>query len=253
MAPVEQSKSTESPLTNWHRLQPAQAITQLHSDLSRGLSRSEAARRLSQYGFNEIQSSDQVSPWAIFLGQFKNVLILILLVATALSVFLGHGTEAIAIVIIVSFAVLLGFAQEYRGERALEALRQMAAPTAAVLRDGEETVLAARELVPGDIIFLRAGDKIPADTRLLESYNLLIEEASLTGESVPVEKFTAALKDDQDAIADRKNMAYAGTSVTSGRGKGLVVATGMKTEFGKTAEMIQTVGVARTPLQENFG
>ena len=252
MAATDQIKDQRTHVDNWHRLEPAQALAELQSDPSQGLSRNEAARRLSEYGFNELAKYDQVSPWAIFLGQFKNALILILLVATALSAFLGHGTEAIAIIIIVLFAVLLGFAQEYRGERALEALRHMAAPTAAVLRHGEEILLPARELVPGDIIFLRAGDRIPADARLLESCNVAIEEASLTGESVPVEKLPAALNDAQCAIADRKNMAYAGTTVTSGRGKGLVVATGMKTEFGKTAQMIQSVEVGRTPLQENL-
>jgi Ca2+-transporting ATPase len=128
----------------------------------------------------------------------------------------------------------------------------MAAPTATVLRDGEEAVLPARELVPGDIIFLHAGDRVPADARLIEAINLAMDEASLTGESVPVEKSPEPLTEPQCAIADRKNMAYAGTTLTSGRGKALVVATGMKTEFGKTAEMIQTVDLSRTPLQENL-
>ena len=249
---MNHARNKNTPVDDWHELEPAQALAQLHSDFSRGLSRGDAARRLSESGYNELASYKGVSPWAIFLSQFNNVLIIILLIATALSVFLGYGTEAIAIIIIVLFAVLLGFAQEYRGERALEALRQMAAPTATVLRDGEEAVLPARELVPGDIVCLGVGDKVPADARLLETFNLGIEEASLTGESIPVEKFTTALENSQYAIADRKNMAYAGTTVTSGRGKGLVVATGMKTEFGKTAEMIQTIDVSRTPLQENL-
>ena len=155
--------------------------------------------------------------------------------ATALSVFLGHGAEAIAIALIVLFAVLLGFAQEYRSERALEALRQMAAPTATVLRDGEEVVIPARDIVTGDVILLRAGDKVPADARLIEAVNLQIEEAALTGESLPVEKQTQALGDGEWPLAERKNMVYAGTAVTYGRGKGVVVATGMATEFGKTA------------------
>ena len=147
------------------------------------------------------------------------MLIIILLVATALSAFLGHGVEAIAIAVIVLFAVLLGFVQEYRAERAIEALRQMAAPTATVLRDGEEIEIPARDLVPGDVILLRAGDKIPADARLIEAVNLQIEEAALTGESVPVEKHTAPLADGELALGDRKNMAYAGTAATYGRGR----------------------------------
>ena len=188
----------------------------------------------------------------IFLAQFKNVLIAILLVATALSVFLGHGAEAIAIALIVLFAVLLGFAQEYRSERALEALRQMAAPTATVLRDGEEVVIPARDIVTGDVILLRAGDKVPADARLIEAVNLQIEEAALTGESLPVEKQTQALGDGEWPLAERNNMVYAGTAITYGRGKGVVVATGMATEFGKTAAMLESVATTKTPLQESL-
>ena len=237
---------------NWHRLDAAAVLQQLKSDSSYGLSGAEAARRLQELGPNELQASQRISPWTIFLGQFKNVLIVILLVATALSVSLGENAEAIAIALIVLFAVLLGFAQEYRGERALEALRQMAAPTAAVLREGEEVAIPAREIVPGDIIFLRSGDKVPADARLIEAVNLQIEEAPLTGESLPVEKQTTALGDGEWPVADRKNMAYAGTSVSYGRGRAIVVATGMATEFGKTAEMLEAVETSKTPLQENL-
>jgi Ca2+-transporting ATPase len=216
------------------------------------LNQAEAARRLRQQGANELKSIELISPWSIFLAQFRNVLIAILLVATALSVFLGHGTEAIAIALIVLFAVLLGFAQEYRSERALEALRQMAAPTATVLRDGEEVVIPARDIVTGDVILLRAGDKVPADARLIEAVNLQIEEAALTGESLPVEKQTQALGAGEWPLAERNNMVYAGTAVTYGRGKGVVVATGMTTEFGKTAAMLESVATTKTPLQESL-
>jgi Ca2+-transporting ATPase len=236
----------------WHRLEAVQVVAQLGSDAGLGLKPAEAAHRLAQGGFNELKTRPRASPWAILLAQFKNVLIVILLVATALSVFLGHGAEAIAIVLIVLFAVVLGFAQEYRGERALEALRKMAAPTATVLRGGEELIVEAREIVSGDIVLLRSGDKIPADLRLIEAVNLRIEEAALTGESVPSEKQSAALGDGAWPVAERRNMAYAGTAVTYGRGQGVVVATGMTTEFGKTAEMLQTVERAKTPLQENL-
>ena len=237
---------------NWHQLDAAAALQQLKSDSSYGLSVAEAARRLQEHGPNELQASQRISPWTIFAGQFKNVLIVILLVATALSVSLGENAEAIAIALIVLFAVLLGFAQEYRGERALEALRQMAAPMAAVLREGEELAIPAREIVPGDIILLRSGDKVPADARLIEAVNLQIEEAPLTGESLPVEKQTAALGDGEWPVADRKNIAYAGTSVSYGRGRAIVVATGMTTEFGKTAEMLEAVEISKTPLQESL-
>ena len=217
-----------------------------------GLSGAEAARRLAHYGPNELQTSRRVSPWILLLQQFKNVLIIILLIATALSASLGHTVEAVAITVIVLFAVLLGFIQEYRAERAIEALRQMAAPTATALRDGREVEVPARDLVPGDVILLEAGDKVPADVRLVEAVNLQIEEAALTGESVPVEKHTDALDNPDLALGDRRNMGYAGTTATYGRGTALVVATGMDTEFGKIAQMLETVETSRTPLQENL-
>ncbi len=238
-----------SPL--WHTLSSETIFAHLQST-SNGLTNDESIRRLAEHGPNELQAAQRISPWTLLFEQFKNVLIVILLVATALSAFLGHGVEAIAIAVIVLFAVLLGFVQEYRAERAIEALRQMAAPTATVLRDGKEVELPARDLVPGDVILLRAGNKIPADVRLIESINLQIEEAALTGESVPVEKHAAPISGDDLAVGDRKNMGYAGTAATYGRGRAMVVATGMDTEFGKIAQMLQTIETGKTPLQENL-
>lgn len=206
-----------------------------------------------EYGPNELRAARRISPWTILFEQFKNVLTVILLIATALSAFLGHGVEAVAITVIVLFAVLLGFAQEYRAERAIEALRQMTAPTATVLRDGEESEVPARDLVPGDVVVLRAGNRVPGDARLIEAVNLQIQEAALTGESVPVEKHVAPLSNPELALGDRKNMAYAGTAATYGRGRAMIVATGMTTEFGKIADMLQTVETGKTPLQENLG
>ncbi len=206
---------------------------------------------MAQYGPNELQASHGISPWSILLEQFKNILILILLAATVASAFLGHAVEAIAITVIVLFAVVLGFVQEYRAERAIEALRKMAAPTANALRDGKEVALPARDLVPGDVFLLRAGDKVPADSRLFESVNLQVEEAPLTGESVPIEKHAAPINGEL-TIGDRKNMVYAGTAATYGRGRAVVVATGMNTEFGKIARMIQTIEAGKTPMQENL-
>ena len=216
------------------------------------MSRVEAARRLQEWGPNELEAPRRISPLAILLAQLGNVLVLILLVATALSLLLGHGTEAVVIMIIVLFSVLLGFVQEYRAERALEALRQMAAPVATAVREGVEERIPARELVPGDVVILHPGDRVPADLRLIEAVNLQIDEAALTGESVPVEKHTAAIPDPALSIGDRRNMAHAGTVVTYGRGKGVVVATGMRTEFGAIARMLQTIEEERTPLQENL-
>src|SRR3972149_11652104 len=204
--------------TAWHTLEPAQAAAQLNTHLIHGLSQAEASRRLAEYGPNELQAVQRVSPWALLLEQFKNILIVILLVAVGLSALLGGGIEAVVIGVIVLFAVLLGFVQEYRAERAIEALRQMAAPSATVLRDDEEQDIAARDLVPGDVILLQAGDKVPADARLIEAINLQIEESALTGESLPVEKQTARQTAAELAVADRKNMIYAGTAATYGRG-----------------------------------
>src|SRR5512134_4169432 len=142
-----------------------------------GLTAGEAGERLSRYGPNELRAGRRASPWTLLAEQFKNVLIIILLAATALSAFLGHGVEAIAITVIVLFAVILGFVQEYRAERAIEALRQMAAPTATALRQGREVEIPARDLVPGDVVHLKTGDRIPADARLIEAVNLQVEEA----------------------------------------------------------------------------
>jgi Ca2+-transporting ATPase len=243
--------SLKNTTTIWHTF-PNETIFALLKSTPAGLTNDESIRRLAEHGPNELQAAQRISPWALLFEQFKNVLIVILLVATALSAFLGHGVEAVAIAVIVLFAVLLGFVQEYRAERAIEALRQMAAPTATALREGEEVEVLARELVPGDVVLLRAGNKIPADVRLIESVNLQIEEAALTGESAPVEKHAAPLAGDDLALGDRRNMGYAGTAATYGRGRAIVVATGMNTEFGKIAQMLQTVESGKTPLQENL-
>jgi len=237
---------------NWWKLSKEECLAKLNVEAVAGLSSQEANKRLAEYGPNELQAARRISPWALLLEQFKNVLIIILLIATVLSAFLGHEIEAIAIAVIVLFAVILGFLQEYRAERAIEALRKMAAPTAGVLRDGQEVETAASEIVPGDVILIRAGDKIPADARLIEAVNLQIEEAALTGESVPVEKNIAPIDKAEPALGDRANIAFAGTAATYGRGKAVVVATGMNTEFGKIAKMLQTVETGRTPLQENL-
>ena len=251
MDKVSVKAESEEASLPFHALPVERAFSRLES-APEGLTVIEAARRLSQYGPNELQAAQRVTPWQILFEQFKNVLIIILLVATTLSFFLGHELEAIAIAIIVLFAVGLGFVQEYRAERAVEALREMAAPTATVLRDRQEVETPARELVPGDIIILTTGDKVPADVRLIEAINLQIEESALTGESVAVEKQTAPLEKEESSLGDRTNMAYAGTVVTYGRGRGLVAATGMRTEFGKIARMLESVETGKTPLQVNL-
>jgi P-type Ca2+ transporter type 2C len=239
-------------MTDWHQSDDADVLRRLETDTATGLSTSEATRRLSEHGPNELQDTHGVSPWSIVVAQFKNLLIIILLFAVALSVVFGHGLEALVIGVILLLAVLLGFVQEYRAERSIEALRQIAAPTASVVRDGQEVEIPARDLVPGDIVRLSAGDRIPADGRLIEAINLQVDEAPLTGESVPVEKQTAPLSGADLPVGDRKNMVYSGTAVTYGRGRAVVVATGMHTEFGQIAQLLQTVDAGKTPLQENL-
>jgi Ca2+-transporting ATPase len=236
---------------SWHTQGVEDVLARLGTT-HEGLTSDEATRRLATYGPNELQATQQSSAWHTLAAQFKNVLILILLAATLLSGVLGHALEAIVIAVIVLFAVLLGFIQEYRAERALEALRKMAAPVAHLWRDGVEATLPARDLVPGDMIVLRAGDRVAADARITRSVGLAIDEAPLTGESVPVQKTDAPLGDPGLAIGDRTNMAYAGTLVAYGRGHAVVVGTGMSTEFGEISRLVQTVEAGRTPLQENL-
>jgi P-type Ca2+ transporter type 2C len=237
---------------NWHSLGPGEVIESLSSSLD-GLTRAEVERRLGQFGPNELVEKEKTRPWVLFLEQFKDFLIIILLAAAAISGVLaltGQGDiwDPILIVIIVLFAAGLGFAQEYRSGRAMEALKQMTAPTATVMRDGQEYEVAAADLVPGDIILLQTGDRIPADARLIEAVNLRTDEAPLTGESTSVEKMTGAIAGEVP-VADRRNMTYTGTSVVYGRGRAVVTSTGMATEFGKIAGMLQEVKPPPTPLQ----
>ena len=234
----------------WHTMETAAVLTQLRSSPA-GLSDEEARTRLEQHGPNELTEGHRVSPLKIFFDQFKNILIIILLVAVGLSALLGESIDAIVIGAILLFAIGLGFIQEYRAERAMEALKRMAAPTATVIRGGEEQEIPSREVVPGDIIVLGTGDKIPADARIMEAVNLKADEASLTGESIPVEK-TAVLLEGDIEVAERRNMVFMGTAAVYGRGRGAVTATGMETEFGKIAQMLQEVEVGRTPLQKNL-
>jgi Ca2+-transporting ATPase len=217
-----------------------------------GLTETEAAARLERYGPNRLETAPSASPWKLLAEQFRNVLIITLLIATVLSAFLGHGIEAVAIAVIVLFAVLLGFVQEYRAEKAIEALRQMAAPASRVIRDGREQMIPALELAPGDLIVIAAGDRIPADARLVEAVNLRMDEAALTGESLPSEKDSAVTLPPETAIGDRRNMLFAGTSAVHGRGLALVTATAMQTEFGRIAGMLQRVESEKTPLQKNL-
>lgn len=239
-------------VTAWHSMEAAQVLKALDTDLEFGLSENEASKRLQKYGYNEFAKKEQrISPLAIFLDQFKNILIVILLVAAVLSAVIGEWTGAVLIVIIVVFCAALGFAQEYRAERALEALKKMLSPTTTVLREGRKEEVLSSELVPGDILLLEAGDRIPADARLVESHSLMCDEASLTGESVPVDKVTKPLPREV-RVSDRKNMVFAGTTVTYGRSKAVVTSTGRNTEFGEIAEAVSAVKAEATPLAKRM-
>ena len=232
----------------WHSL-PAEAVLKELGTSLNGLSDEEARRRLEIYGFNELRKERGKSVLDIFAGQFKNVLILILLIATALSLLVGEVLDAILIVSIVFASAALGTFQEYRAEKAIETLRKLTAPEATVIRSGREMRIPAREIVPGDILILMAGDRVPADARLIESVDLKVDEASLTGESVAVAKSVDPLPEDTP-LADRLNMVYAGTVVTYGKGKAVVVATGMNTEVGKIAALVQEAVTEKTPLEK---
>lgn len=236
----------------WHAETSEEVLKFLGSESTRGLSIEEARKRLQEVGPNRLTATKTVSPWSVFFGQFKNILVIILLIGIVLSGLLGHLVEAIAIGVIVLFAVILGFVQEFRAEKAMEALKKMAAPLATILRAGQEVEVAAEELVPGDILVLAAGDRIAADARILESINLKAEEASLTGESVPVQKHSEVIANANTALGDRKNMLFASTNISYGRGLAVVVETGMNTEIGKIAGMLQDVVSTETPLQKNL-
>jgi Ca2+-transporting ATPase len=241
------------PDERWHALSVEACLDAMRSS-PLGLSPEEASERLREEGLNELVPPRRVAVLGLLLDQFRNVLIVMLLIAMVLSAALGHGVEAVAIGVIVLFAGLLGFAQEYRAEKSMDALREMAAPMSSVVRGGIEMKVPARELVRGDVVLLSAGDRVPADGRLIEAVNLRTEEAALTGESVPVEKRAQAVEGAgaEIPIGDRLCMVHAGTSATYGRGRAVVVETGMDTEIGKVARILQDVEVGRTPLQENL-
>jgi len=238
-------------IIQWHFLPFDIAIKKLESHLN-GLSNEQADQRLLQIGPNELKKGKSTSAFKLFISQFTSLLIIILIIAAILSAFIGEGVEAFAILIIVVLAGVLGFLQEYQAEKAIESLQKMAAPFASVIREGKEKSIPARCIVPGDIIILRIGDNIPADARLIEVMNLKIDEASLTGESESVEKIAAPLPQGDTSLGDRLNMAYMGTSVSYGRGKAVVTATGMSTEFGKIADLLQTTESRKTPLQTDL-
>ena len=234
---------------DWHSQSVEKVTEALNTHPERGLNTAEAQARLVEYGPNQLQERPRPTFWHLLLGQFNNFLVLILISASVVSFLLGEYVDAGAIMAIVILNAILGVVQESKAEEALAALKKLATPEAHVIRDGHLIIVPAQELVPGDVVTLGAGNYVPADMRLIESFNLRIDEASLTGESVPVQKKANAPLGRDIPLGDRRTMAYMSTMVTYGRGRGAVVATGMDTEIGLIAEMIQTYEGEPTPLQ----
>jgi len=241
-----------------------EAVLQALKSSPNGLNTEEAKRRLSEYGYNELKEKKRRTALQMLLEEFKDVFILLLIVATIFSVIIGYYesigtqqgfletyTDAITIGVIVILVAVAGFIQEYRAEKALEALKKLTAPKARVMRDGKEVIIPAREIVPGDLLVLESGDTVPADARIIDSVELKADEAVLTGESTPVKKDVSQIKVEAP-IADRKNMLFMATHTIYGRGKAVVTSTGMVTEFGKIAELVQTAEEEETPLQKKL-
>ncbi len=236
----------------WHVLTATHAAERLQVNPQTGVTAAEVERRAAVYGINEIQEQRRRGWWRMLLDQFTDFMILVLIAAAIISGLIGEPQDTVAIVMIVLLNGVIGFVQEYRAERAVAALKLLAAPSATVRRDGQVQTVAAAQLVPGDVVLLEAGNVIPADLRLLDTAQLKVDEAPLTGESVPVAKVDSPLSEAELPIGDRQNMVYKGTLVTYGRASGLVVATGMQTELGRIATLLSDTGDHKTPLQRRL-
>jgi Ca2+-transporting ATPase len=250
--PSQPDQDIHQTSAKWHALNTGQIVSDLKSNREEGLTAAEAQRRFDTYGPNELKEAPPTSIWVKIYEQFANFVVILLLVAAVISAIVSDWIEAAAIMTIVILNAGLGVIQENRAEEALAALKKMSAPDANVLREGHRQAVPAREVVPGDIVFLEAGNYVPADVRLLETANLRIEEAALTGESVAVTKNPDLELEEDAALGDRKTMAYTGTIVSYGRGVGIVVNTGMETEIGQIATMLQDVEEGDTPLQKRL-
>jgi P-type Ca2+ transporter type 2C len=236
----------------WHRL-GAEELQQVFSvNPQMGLSEEEAVERRKESGFNELSEGKKVSPLTLLLNQFKDFMVLVLMGATLVSGLLGEYLDAVTIIVIIVLNGVLGFIQEFRAERSLRALKQLSAPSAKVIRQGKTEIIPAKMLLPGDIVILESGDRIPADIRWLECSALYVEESALTGESLPVAKHSDPIYADEVPLGDQKNIGFMGTMVTRGTGKAMVIRTGMDTEMGKIADLIQNTDSQETPLQHRL-
>ncbi len=249
---TEGNATQEADPRRWHMLDVAETSDALATSLDAGLSQLEADGRLAHFGPNELQEAPRPGFWHNLVAQFNNFIVIVLIVASVVSAVLGDYFEAGAIMAIVVLNAVLGVIQERRAEQALAALRKLAAPDAFVIRGGHRHKVASSKLVPGDIVLLESGNYTPADLRLSEAVNLRVDESALTGESRTVSKETAPIELVDASLGDRMNMAYSGTLVAGGRGRGLVVATGMRTELGRIAGMISEIENEETPLQRRL-
>jgi magnesium-transporting ATPase (P-type) len=242
-------------LNHWHALAPQEVFQRVRTDAAHGLNRDEAARRLAEHGPNALPQAKRRSLFTVFLRQFASPLIYILFVAATIALAMGHRGDSVVILIVVLINAVIGTVQEGRAERSMEALRRLSALKVRVLRDGHEEIIEARDLVPGDLVLLSAGDAVGADARLLEAAALEAAEAALTGESLPIAKHPEPLPEDT-SLADRRNMVYSGTHIAAGRGRAVVVATGLATEVGKIARLTAAAADPKTPLElriQQFG
>ena len=230
-----------------------EACRQLNSDKKRGLSKGEAEARRQKYGRNELKEAKQKTVFETFLEQLNDPLIYVLLAAAAVSFLLHEASDAIIILVVVLVNAIVGMIQEGKAKRALESLKKLTSPKAYVIRNGIEQEIPAAELVIGDLVCLEAGCQVPADLRLIDTKTLKVEESALTGESLPIEKNASFVAGKELPIGDRRNMGFMSTMVTYGRGMGIVTATGMDTEIGRIAGMIQDTKEEMTPLQKRLG
>ena len=231
-----------------------QTCDELNTDLNNGIKNNDIDKRREKFGFNELKGKEKQSIFIRFLIQFKDFMIIVLIIAAIVSGFIGiregEGiTDSIIILIVVVVNAIIGVMQESKAEKSLEALQKLSAHVCKVVRDGNVQVVPAKDVIPGDVVILETGDYVPADLRLIEAVNLKIQESALTGESLPIQKNTDVILDEKTSLGDRKNMAFSSSMVTYGRGKGIVTATGMNTEVGKIANMINDVKDEETPLQ----
>jgi len=236
----------------WYQFSIPELLAILKSNAEKGLSSKEASTRLAEFGLNQLKEIKKASPLTMFFNQFKDFMVLVLIGAALISGTLGEYADALTILAIIILNAILGFVQEYRAEKSLEALKKLASPEAKVIRDGLQITISADKLVPGDLLLIEAGDRIPADARILEAVNLEVDEAILTGESHPVKKSAEVIIAEKVGLGDQKNTLFLGTVVTRGRAKAVVISTGMQTEMGKIAGMMQEVEEEETPLQKRL-